>query len=309
VAPAVAVNPAVPSSVTTAGSGPRRFGTRLAGAPASTWVPALVAALAFGALFAEPFVLLLRDWWFDPEAGHGLLLGPLALWLAYRKGIVDIPAPQRALGLTVLVGAVALRYMSGLAAELFIMRMSMLMAACGLVVFLFGIRQILRWWLPLALLVLSVPLPAIVLSSLAFPLQLKASQMGAAMLASRHVPVMLAGNVIHLPGQTLFVTEACSGLRSLTALIALGVLIGGLWLRYPITRVLLVALSIPVAMFLNGIRIFLTGFMVYYIDPSLGEGFMHYTEGWVIFGLAFAILGATAWLATKLEGAWLEWRR
>jgi EpsI family protein len=32
----------------------------------------------------------------------------------------------------------------------------------------------------------------------------------------RHVPVRLAGNVIQLPGRTLFVTEACSGLRSLT---------------------------------------------------------------------------------------------
>ena len=71
---------------------------------------------------------------------------------------------------------------------------------------------------------------------------------------------------------------------------------------------MIVALSIPVAMFLNGIRIFLTGFFVYYIDPSLGEGFMHYTEGWVIFGVAFAILGATAWVLTKAEAAWRERR-
>lgn len=307
-APAVADHPAVPGSATQAGSGPRRFGAALADGPASSWIPGLVAALAFAALFAEPFLLLLRDWWHDPEAGHGLLLGPLAIWLAYRKGLVEVPHPQRALGMGVLVAAVALRYMSGLAAELFIMRGSMLLAACGLIIFLFGFRQIMRWWLPIALFALSVPLPAIVLSSLAFPLQLKASQLGAAMLSSRHVPVLLAGNVIHLPGQTLFVTEACSGLRSLTALIALGVLIGGLWLRYPISRVLLVALSIPVAMFLNGIRIFLTGFLVYYIDPSLGDGFMHYTEGWVIFGLAFGILGATAWVLTKLEGVWRERR-
>lgn len=275
--------------------------------PFQEWIPGVVGALAFAVLFAEPAVLLLRDWWSNPEAGHGLLLGPLALYLAYRSGLGEA-RPQRVLGLATIFVAVALRYLAGLAAELFIMRMSMLMAAVGLVIFAYGLVQVRRWWLPLALLVLSVPLPAIVLSSLAFPLQLKASQLGAAMLESRHVPVMLAGNVIHLPGRTLFVTEACSGLRSLTALISLGVLIGGLWLRYPVMRVLLVALTVPVAMLLNGIRIFLTGFLVYFVDPGLGEGFMHYTEGWVIFAVAFAILGGTAWVLTRAEVLWRERR-
>ena len=249
--------------------------------------------------------LLLRDWWHDPEAGHGLLLGPLAIYLAWRRGL-GTPAPQRALGLAILLGAVLLRYMSGLAAELFTMRMSMVAAAAGLVVFTLGMAQIRRWWLPFALLVLSVPLPAIVLSSLAFPLQLKASQMGAAILEWRHVPVAVAGNVIHLPGHQLFVTEACSGLRSLTALIALGVLISGLWLKSPWMRLLLLVLTVPVAIVLNGIRVFLTGFLVYFVSPSLGEGFMHYTEGWVIFVVAFAILGGTAWLLTQVEAMWQE---
>ena len=186
--------------------------------------------------------------------------------------------------------------------------LGVLLGMAGLIVFAYGLAQVRRWWLPATLLVLSVPLPAVVLSSLAFPLQLKASQLGAALLESRHVPVALAGNVIHLPGRSLFVTEACSGLRSLTALVALGVLIGGLWLRSPWLRVLLLAITIPVAMLLNGVRIFLTGFLVYFVDPALGEGFMHYTEGWAIFGVAFLILGASAWVLTKAEALWRERR-
>lgn len=271
-------------------------------------LPPAVTAIAFLILFADPILTLLRDWWSDPEAGHGLLLGPLAVFLAWRSGIVPERRAQRGLGLALLLAAVALRYLSGLAAELFTMRMSLLLGLAGLVVFSFGMAQLRRWWLPVALLVLSVPLPAVVLSSLAFPLQLKASQMGAALLESRHVPVALAGNVIHLPGRSLFVTEACSGLRSLTALVALGVLIGGLWLRSPWLRVLLLAVTIPVAMLLNGVRIFLTGFLVYFVDPALGEGFMHYTEGWAIFGVAFVILGASAWVLTKAEALWRERR-
>ena len=263
--------------------------------------PLIVAGLAFLVCFWRPMVTLGQDWWSDPDAGHGLLLFPVALWLAWKRGIVAEPVPQRSLGLALLAGSVILRYLSGLAAELFTMRLSLLGAAAGLVVYAYGTRQLLRWWLPALLLLLSVPLPAVVMGSLALPLQLKASAWGAELLSLRHVPVRLAGNVINLPGQSLFVTEACSGLRSLTALLALGLLVAGLWLRSPWGRALLVFLAIPVAMVLNALRVFLTGFFVYFVDPRMGEGVMHLTQGWVIFVVAFAILGGLAAVVGSLE--------
>lgn len=162
--------------------------------------PVIVAGLAFLVCFWRPMVTLGQDWWSDPDAGHGILLFPVAVGLAWKRGLVAEPKPQHALGLLLLVGSVVLRYLSGLAAELFTMRMSMIGAAMGLVVYLCGVRQLVRWWLPTVLIILSVPLPAVVLGSLALPLQLKASQWGAALLESRHVPVRLAGNVIQLPG-------------------------------------------------------------------------------------------------------------
>ncbi|HEX4561693.1 MAG TPA: exosortase/archaeosortase family protein [Gemmatimonadales bacterium] len=260
-----------------------------------------LTALFFAILFAQPFTSLAHDWCTDPDAGHGLLLFPLALWLGWRAGRITAPQPQRVLGLIAIVGAVALRCLGGLAAELFTQRVAMLGAFCGVVVFFSGIAQIKKWWLPLGLVALSIPLPAVILGSLALPLQFKASQLGAHMLASRHVPVALSGNVIHLPGRDLFVTEACSGLHSLTALISLGVLAGGLWLATIWGRVILVGAAIPVAMLLNGIRIFLTGFLVFYIDPKLADGFLHLSEGWAIFVVAFAILAGFAWLIHFLE--------
>lgn len=230
------------------------------------------------------------------------MLGPIALFLIWRRGRAPGTRPQPLLGLALLVGAVLLRYLAGLAAELFTLRMSMLGAAGALVVFSLGFRQLLHWWLPALLLALSVPIPDVLLGSLALPLQLKASQLGAALLEFRHVPVQLAGNVIHLPGRSLFVTEACSGLRSLTALVALGLLMGGLWLNSPWGRVVLLASTVPVAMLLNSLRIFLTGFLAYFVDPRLGDGVMHYTEGWAIFVIAFLFIGAIAWALSWLEG-------
>jgi exosortase len=264
-------------------------------------LPFALAALAAGGLFAHPFSLLVRDWWTDSEAGYGLLLAPVALWLAWRSGLSADRKPRPWLGSWILVVAVVLRYLGGLAAELFTLRFSMVVALVGLIMFAWGAGQVRRWWLPLVLLALSVPLPNLVTSALALPLQFKASSMGAALLRWRDVPAQLAGNVIQLPGRQLFVTEACSGLRSLTALLSLGVLIAGLWLRSPAARILVVCLAIPVAIVVNAVRVFLTGFLVYFVDPRLGEGFMHVTEGWLLFLVAFAGLAALAWVAAAVE--------
>ncbi len=262
--------------------------------------PFAVAAVAFLILFSHPAVLLFRDWWNDPDAGHGLLLAPLAVWLAWKRGLRPAE-PAHWLGLAAVSAGAGLRYLSGLAAELFTMRFSMLLAAVGLILFFRGIRQALHWWLPIVLVGLSIPLPDVLTNTLALPLQLKASKWGASLLEARHVPVILSGNIIRLPGRDLFVTEACSGLRSLTALLALGVLVGGLWLRHPLSRLLLIGLAIPVAMVVNAFRVFLTGFLVHWVDPAMGEGFMHLSEGWLLFVTAFLILGAFTWGVAAAE--------
>jgi exosortase len=254
---------------------------------------ALVAtAIAFAVLFAQPFANTTATWWNDPEAGHGLLLVPLALYLAWRRGLDPDVTPNGALGLGILAIAVATRYVAALAADPFLSRSAMFLALAALVIYTWGMRQVLAWWLPASLLALSVPLPDAVLGSLALPLQLKASSLGAALLSWRGLPVHLDGNVIRLPGHDLFVTEACSGLRSLTALLSIGVLLGGVFLRSPWARIAIVALAIPVAVVVNGIRVFITGFLVAFVDPSLADGFTHITEGWLLFLVAFAILAA-----------------
>ncbi len=275
-----------------------RSGTASGVGAALPWV---VLAIAFVLLFWRPAMLLGRDWWNDPESGHGLLLAPVSLWLAWRTGLRPDRKPALALGLLLLAGAVLLRAGAELAAELFTMRLSLVMALAGLVVYYWGLRQALAWWLPFTLLVLSVPLPELIRSAMALPLQFQASEMGAALLEWRQIPVHLSGNVISIPGHRLFVTEACSGLRSLTALLSLGVLMGGLWLRSPGSRVALILLAVPIAIAVNGVRVFMTGFLVYFVDPSLGEGFMHVTEGWLLFLISFALVSGLAVLVRAIE--------
>lgn len=260
-----------------------------------------LTALAYILLFAKPAQSLASAWWNDPNAGHGLLLAPIAVWFAYKSGRAASAQPQRALGVILLILAVLARYASDLAAELFVMNCSMILAVVGLVVWHGGMRQLLHWWLPFALVVLSIPLPEVILNTVALPLQFTASRIGAGLLKWREIPVMLSGNVIRIPGQELFVAEACSGLRSLTALLSLGVLLGALFLDKWPSRVVLVALTIPVAILINGVRIFVTGFLVLFVSPEMGEGFMHTSEGMVMFGGAFMLTGLLTWVLGRGE--------
>ncbi len=271
-------------------------------------LPIALATAAFVVLFAQPTQLLIRDWWTDSEAGHGLLLAPLAVWLVWRDQPRKPFTPNGVLGTSLLVAAVLLRYLAGLAAELFTLRLSMVLALAGLTVFWFGEGRLRRWWLPFTLLTLAIPLPALVTNALTLPLQFKASALGAALLDWRHVPVRLSGNVIQLPGRQLFVTEACSGIRSLVALLSLGVLVGGLWLRSPLGRLAVVTLAVPIAIVVNAVRVFLTGFLVYFVSPALGEGFMHLTEGWLLFLVAFSVLALATWAVSAAEGLALRSR-
>jgi exosortase len=261
----------------------------------------LVTALAFAALFAKPATSLVSDWLHDADAGQGLLLFPIALFIAWRAGIGPDARPNARLGIITLVAAVLIRYASGLAAELYTMRLAMVLAAAGLTIYFLGVQQVRRWWLPFTLAVLSVPLPAIVLNAAALPLQFKASHIGASLLEWRRVPVHLAGNVMYIPGHELFVATACSGLRSLSALVSLGLLLGQQSLRHAVGRVFVLASAIPVAIVVNGVRLFLTAFLMYYVSPDLGTGFMHVTEGWLLFLAAFAALASITWLVALVE--------
>ena len=276
--------------------------------PGLDWTAAVATLVAFILLFRQPFVSMVNDWWNLPEAGHGLLLAPVAIWLAWREGIRKDASPNHVAGIAVIAVAVLLRFGASLAAELFVMRASMLITIGGLTVFHFGTRQLVRWWLPFTLACLSIPLPELVTQALALPLQFRASRLGAALLQMRNVPVQLSGNVIRLPGRELFVTEACSGLRSLTALLSVAVLMSTLVLRSVIGRILLVLLAIPIAILVNGIRVFITGFLVYWVSPALGAGFMHDTEGWLLFIGSMSFLAAVAWIVLQGERQVQGWR-
>jgi exosortase len=138
-------------------------------------------------------------------------------------------------------------------------------------------------------------------SQIALPLQNLAAKLSTVALrvmgsqievsASALTITSLAGQVHHLT-----VAEACSGVRSLMAFLALGVAWAYLEQRPIWQRVVLVLFAAPIAIFCNVIRVTTTCSMFVLDKPEMGQSFMHEVTGIVMLAPALAMF----WGLSKL---------
>jgi exosortase len=175
-------------------------------------------------------------------------------------------------------------------AELYVQRMSLIVVLSGLVLLILGWKFLWLLSLPIGFLIFMIPLPAIVVNTVAFPLQLFAAQTASFCLFSLGIPVLREGNLIILASTTLEVAEACSGLRSLLSLLALGTVYGYFSQDVMWKRWMLVVLSVPIAIIANAARVSGTGILAHYFGAEAAEGFYHTFEGWLVFVVAFVLL-------------------
>src|SRR5205823_12425395 len=87
----------------------------------------LVAALV-GVLYAPVLRDLVRQWWDDPNYGHGFLVPVIAGWILWRERsrLGQITPQPASSGLLVMCGAIALLIAGSLGAEVFTSRMSLI---------------------------------------------------------------------------------------------------------------------------------------------------------------------------------------
>lgn len=262
-----------------------------------------IAVVGVAALLVYRHVLaaLIRDWWKDPNYSHGFVMPFFAGFVIWRMRdrLKSLPLGPSWFGLGISVVAMGLLVVGNLGAELFSSRFSLLVLISGGVVLFLGWKHLRAMAFPLSMLLISIPIPAIVINQVTFPLQLTASQLATGLLSVVGVPVLRDGNVIQLPSTSLEVVEACSGIRSLMSLIALAAILGYLKNNRLWQRWLLVFLAVPIAVAANSVRIMGTGLLAQYWDPDKAEGFFHMFEGWVIFVLSLCLLMLADKVITK----------
>jgi len=264
---------------------------RAGGSPLQALLTLLVM-VAFLALYREVLVGLVQQSIADENYNHGLLIPPIAGILLYRSldRLPRIAEPSLRAGLAFLLPGFALLVGGTAAAELFTLRLSMLFVFWGLVRGLYGLRSFRVLRFPLFFLVFMIPPPDVFFYRVALPLDLLSARASVQVLDFLGVVHVLTGSIIHLRQASLDVVTACSGLRSLLALIAFAVLAASLFDMRRGLRGLLVALAVPIAIATNALRIVVTAVLVHLSGPAFLEGTLHQAMGLLSFGLGVALL-------------------
>jgi len=257
-----------------------------------TIIVGVVLTVLLGALYGAILVRMGVQWYDDPDYSHGFLIPFMSgyfVWERREKLRALSPVPS-VWGIGLLGLGLLMLVIGSLGAELYLQRSSLIVVLAGLVLLLRGRESLRVLAFPIAFLFFMIPLPAIVVNTVAFPLQLFAAQTATFCLYNFGIPVLREGNVILLAGTTLEVAEACSGIRSLQALLALGTVYGYFSQRVMWKRWVLVLLSIPIAIVANAFRVTGTGVLANYWGVEAAEGFYHTFQGWLIFVVAFILL-------------------
>jgi exosortase len=258
------------------------------------WAQFFLLLIAIWLLYHRVAVGLVRQWWSDPDYNYGFFvpaLSAVAVWKESARLKKIAPQPSWT-GLLVIVGALALLVLGVLGAENFVARASLLFLLAGLAIQFRGWKFFRALLFPWAALFLMIPLPAIIFNQIAMPLQFVASRLGASFLSLTGVTVFRQGNVISLSTMTLDVVEACSGLRSLLAMVTVSVFYGYIFEKGIVRRLLLIACSVPIAIFANALRIAFTGLIGNFLNTNWAEGFYHTSSGVLVFLFCFLALVA-----------------
>ena len=253
----------------------------------------LGAVVLFAFLYEKSFVKLWSDWSSDENYSHGFLVPVAFVWMIWmkRQALSSTEAAPRAWGLAIVALGVGQMVIGKLGAENFVTNSSLLVVLSGMTIYLFGTAVFRQMLFPIAWLVFMIPLPSIIYYALTFKLQVLASSLSSTMLDALRIPNVREGNVIYLPNFTVGVVEACSGIRSLISLLAFAAFFGYVSPMSRLSRGVLLVSAIPIAIFVNALRIGGTGCVGNYADPKYAEGFYHTFSGWLLF---LGCLGAVA---------------
>lgn len=245
-------------------------------------------------LYASIIAHLFRQWINDENFSHGIFVPIFALcvvWQERKQLTSNVAAPSWS-GLPLVVLSMVMLVLGVLGADIFLPRASLIILLAGLIILFQGWTFFNAVLFPWAFLILMIPIPALIMNRVTFPLQLLAARPSAGLLELVGVVVLREGNIITLTSGPLDVAEACSGIRSLLTLITLAVVYGYLTETRKWVRVVLVCFAVPIVVVANSVRIFVTGVMMRSGYRDEAEGTPHALAALLVFAVALMMLFA-----------------
>lgn len=273
-----------------------------------------VAAFAVLAwLYWEWFYRQGRMSWqrFD-DWGHAFAVPAIAVYLLWQRRARLSAAPVRAYwpGLVPLVLGIAsyVFFIVGVPTHM-LQGFALVLTVFGLVLLVLGPSVVRVAAMPIAFLLFAVTISERVMIAITFQLQLIASQGAYVLLTIFGYPfgieATVDGNVISVLDSAgtphkLNVAEACSGMRTVVAFVALGAAVALSQCSRWWQRVAVVLLSLPVSIGLNVARVTVLGFLTVLVDPELASGEAHMVIGTLLLIPGLAIFLGLVWVLNRL---------
>ncbi len=233
------------------------------------------------------------EWMGNEYYSHGILILPVALFLAFQRVRLDKKQYTLALGNNnwgiLLLGIALITFVWLLNQKAYYLAaFAMLFMAAGAIWALGGGGLLRKLLFPLGYLVLMIPLPFI--DRITLPMAIFTGVCAGDIVQLLGMDVTIVGNSVSLPNAELVIGAQCSGINSLIALTALMILaayiLQGPWWG----RLLLVLLAIPLAMFGNILRV--TSLLVVARMMGAQAAFTYYHDysGLLFFLLVFLLM-------------------
>ena len=202
--------------------------------------------------------------------------------------------PCRGWGWAVLICGLLLHLVASLARVNFASGATFIIVLAGLVLLLWGAQAARRLWFPLLLLVFMIPAPEVSIANWNFHLKVYAAKFGVWLSQAVGILVERSGNTVYLfdaeteTVKTLVIANVCNGLRTIISLLAFGALYAYVcklrgWLRW-----LLFAMTVPVAVAANALRILSLILVCDIWNEEAATGWFHEFSGLMIYAIAFA---------------------
>jgi len=269
------------------------------------------------AVYAPVFPELYHNWMNDPNNSHGILVPLISLYFAWIKrrelknalrtvtsnpGTLSHnpraqePAANKhfltscSMGLLITIFGLILYIISFLGAVAVSARLSLVIVLIGLIIFNLGINIFNILIFPLFLLFFMVPVPTSIVSLFSVPLQLFVTKVSTFIIQLLSIPAYREGNILYFASAQLEVAEACSGIRSIMAYLMLGTIFAYLIKRDWTKRWILLISTIPLAIFVNMVRVTGTGILAHFFGGQVALGFLHEFSGMAIFIFGFVLL-------------------
>lgn len=257
-------------------------------APVGTALILLLALfVGMGFAFSDTLAAMVQVWSTE-NFQHGYLVGPIALWLAWRnrKEVLAQPLAPFWPAVIPLIGACAAWMVGRLAGVNIVEQFALLAMLPSALTLAFGWRVTWALAYPLGFLVFAVPF-----GEAFYPVMMKyTADFTVYTVRLSGVPVFQEDLFFELPTGRWSVIEACSGLRYLLAALPLATLYAYLSWQSWLVRSLFIALAAIVAIVGNWLRAYLIVMIGHLSGMQLAVGVDHLIYGWIFFGIVMAVV-------------------